>query len=313
MSGRRRLRLPPWAFFLALAAVITSLLFSLDYYRHRFVRSNSDLVRLLPSGDATLFFANFALVRQAGMMPLLAGVKPAEEGEYAEFVRQTGFDYTKDVDALAGAVDHDGSIYLVARGHFDWTVLQNYVLAHGGECTGKSFCRIQTSRPRRWASLRPIQPDVMALAVSSGQSAVQELRPRGHGHEEPLPSAPAWLELSQALLKNPADLPLPLRIFAITLQSAGPVIISAESADKNAHAAFEIQLDAACSNEVTAETIRNQLDLQTKLLKLALAGEREQPNPADLTGLLTAGSFQVVNRHVIGRWPVRNELLKALQ
>jgi hypothetical protein len=72
-------------------------------------------------------------------------------------------------------------------------------------------------------------------------------------------------------------------------------------------------LDAVCPNKVTADTIRNQLELQTKLLKLELARERQQPNPADLTGLLTAGSFQVVNRHVIGTWPVRNELLKTLQ
>ncbi len=311
MKNPVRLRLPPWAFLLALAAVIAAFLLSLDSYRHRFVRSNADLVQLLPSGDTTQFFANFALVRQAGLMRLLAGAKPAEEKDYAEFVRQTGFDYTRDVDALAAAVD-GSQISFAARGRFDWDRLQSYVVAHGGECAG-GFCSIQTSKPGRWASLRPIQPDVIALAVGPERSAVQSLRSPEHDDKQPLPSAPVWMKVSQAVLKNPVDIPLPLRIFAITLQSAESVIISLSSADGGQRTAFEIRLDATCPNKATADTIRNQLELQTKLLKLELAREREQPNPADLTGLLIAGSFQVVNRHVIGTWPVRNELLKTLQ
>lgn len=312
MAARLRLKLPPWAFLLALAAVIVALLFSLDLYRHRFVRSNADLVRLLPPGDATVFFANFTLLRQAGVMQLLAGAKPAEEKEYAEFVRQTRFDYTKDIDALAAAIE-EGRIVFAARGRFDWDKLQSYVITHGGECPSSGFCSIQTSKPGRWASLRPIQPDVIALAIGTDRSAVQALRPPEGRSDQSLPSAPVWLKVSQALLKNPVDIPLPLRIFAITLQSAGPVMLSLDRAEKNGEAAFELKLDAACPNNVTADTIRNQLDLQTKLLKLELAREREQPNPADLTGLLTSGSFQVVNRHVIGSWPVRNELMKTLQ
>ena len=49
------------------------------------------------------------------------------------------------------------------------------------------------------------------------------------------------------------------------------------------------------------------------MMTLELAREHEQPNAADLTGLLTAGSFQVVEKRVVGIWPVRKELLKTLQ
>lgn len=314
MARRLRLKLPPWAFFVVLAAIIAALLFSLDSYRHRFVRSNSDLIRLLPPGDSTFFFANFALLRQAGMMRMLSGAKPAEEKDYGEFVRQTQFDYAKDIDALAAAVDSNtDQIFFIGRGRFDWDKLRSYVTAHGGECPSTELCSIRTSRPGRWASLMPIQPDVIALAISPDRSGVTLLRPPGHRNGQSVSSAPVWMEVSPALLKNPADIPLPLRIFAITLQSAEPVIISLGPAEANSQAAFEIRLDAACPNPVTADTIRNQLDLQTKLLKLELTREHERPNPADLSGLLTAGSFQVVNRHVMGKWPVRNELLRALQ
>jgi hypothetical protein len=49
------------------------------------------------------------------------------------------------------------------------------------------------------------------------------------------------------------------------------------------------------------------------MLQLELARENQQPNPADLTGLLTSGTFQSGNNHVFGTWPVRKELLKALE
>jgi hypothetical protein len=312
MAARLRLKLPPWAFLLVLAALVAALLFWMDSYRHRFVRSNADLIGLLPSKDTTQIFADFALIRRAGMMRLLAGARPAEEKDYAVFVRQTGFDYTRDVDALAAAIKDD-QIFFAARGRFDWDKLQSYVTGHGGKCLPGGYCSIETSRPGRFASMRPVQPDVIALALSPDRSAVQSLHPPEYRRDQPLPGDPVWIKISPALLQNPVDIPVPLRIFAISLQSARLVIVSLDPAEGDAQAAFEIRLDAVCPNKVTADTIRNQLELQTKLLKLELARERQQPNPADLTGLLTAGSFQVVNRHVIGTWPVRNELLKTLQ
>jgi hypothetical protein len=62
-----------------------------------------------------------------------------------------------------------------------------------------------------------------------------------------------------------------------------------------------------------AETTRGQLELDTKMLKLELAREHQQPNPADLTGLLAAGTFQVIDTEVIGAWPIKKELLNSLQ
>jgi len=89
--------------------------------------------------------------------------------------------------------------------------------------------------------------------------------------------------------------------------------LSLGSAGENTNAAFDIKLRARCPNEATAETARNQLDIETKMLKLEFAREHETPNAADLTGLLTAGTFQVVNKQVVGTWPVAKELLKTLQ
>jgi hypothetical protein len=91
------------------------------------------------------------------------------------------------------------------------------------------------------------------------------------------------------------------------------VTVSLGPAGGSSVAAFTLQLDASCPNQAAAETIRKQLEIQTKMLKLELARERKQPNAADLTGMLVAGSFQVVDQHLVGRWPVQRELIESLQ
>jgi hypothetical protein len=302
--------LKPLAALLALAAVIGGAIFGVDYYRHRFVRSDADMVKLLPPGDLTTFFADLSLLRQAGLLNVITGVKPAADKEYQEFVRQTQFDYTRDMDALAGASD-GSQLFFVIRGRFDWDKLRAYALAHGGACRGDS-CKAPTSTPGRWADFFPVQADVIALAVSPNNSAADLLRPPGRRVQDQPPLDPVWVKVSLSLLKDPTKLPLLLRIFAVTLQSADSVVLSAGRAN-GANAAFTLQLDAGFENTAAADTIRHQLDIQTKMLKLALDRENQQPNPADLTGLLTAGNFQQVEKHVVGTWPVRKELLGALE
>lgn len=296
-----------WA-LLALAAALGAVLFGVDYYRHRFVRANSDLVALLPPGDLTTFFADFNTLRQARMLSLLAGVKLADEKQYEEFLSQTQFDYVRDMEALAGASDGD-QLFFVIRGRFDWSKLKRYALAHGGVCQ-RDYCTAPTSRPGRWANFLPIQADVIGLAVSANGTAADMLRPPGRRLQEQPSHDPVWVKPSLHLMKSPGDIPMAVRIFAITLQSADSVVISLGAAGGG----MSVQLKARFANEVAAESTRSQMEIQTKMLKLQWA--REQPgesSPADLTGLITSGTFQVADRQLIGVWPVRQELLRALE
>lgn len=275
------------------------------------MRTNADLLRFLPQGDAIIFFANIGPLRHAGMLNLLAGVKETEDREYSAFVRETHFDYKRDVEGIAGAVDGD-RFFFVVRGYFDWNQLRQYAIKRGAVCGGNT-CKMATGTAGRRASFFPIQPDVLALAFASDASAAAVLKPPGHAISESLPSHPVWMRVSQSLMKNPASLPPALRIFAISVQSANLVMLSLGPTEENSGAAFNLRLDASCPSQATAGTIRNQLEIQTKMLRLELTRERQRPNPADLTGLLTSGSFQVVGNTVIGIWPVSRELLRSLQ
>lgn len=301
----------PWLFLVLLAIATAALIFGIHSYRFRFVQSDADMLRWLPSRPGTVFFANVAALRDAGMLNLITGTKSGADPEYQNFVRQTHFDYSKDLNSIAGEAEGE-QVFFMLRGNFDWRKLREYAGSHGGSCT-KGVCKVPATRAGRWISFRAIQPNVMLLALSGYASAIEMLPRDERRLAFSVPREPVWVNVSMSLLKNPVTLPQEVRIFAISLQSADSVLLSLGEAAENSEAAFRIELDAACPSEATADTTRNQLEIETKMLKLELAREHRQPNPADLTGFLTAGTFQVVKQHVIGSWPVRKQLLNALE
>jgi hypothetical protein len=278
--------------------------------RHRFVRSNIDLVKQLPPGDFTKFYADLSALRKASLLHLLTGVSPIQEKDYQEFVRQTQFDYARDMDALAGASDGEQFFFLV-RGRFQWDKLKQYAEAHGGTCRRQS-CVIPSSKSGYWENLVRVQSDVAGLSISANSAAAETLRRKAPETEEVEPSNPVWVSVSRALLAKPDVLPLPMRILAISLQAADRVVLSLGAA-KDKETAFQVELQAAFPIEASAETARAQLEIETRMLKLGLQRAHRQPDPADLTGLIAAGSFRRVRKEVLGSWPVRWELLKTLE
>jgi hypothetical protein len=305
---RRRTTL--WVTVGILALAGGAILSVVDTQRHRFGRSSIDLVKQLPPGDFTRFYADLGALRKAGLLDPLTGASPIQEKDYEEFVRQTQFDYTRDVDALAGASDGEQFFFLV-RGRFQWNKLKQYAESRGGTCRSQS-CAVPTSKSGYWANLVRVQPDVAGLSISANSAAAETLRRQAPEEEAAAPANPVWVSVSRALLAKPEALPLPMRIFAISLQSADRVILSLGPAT-NQETAFSIELQATFPIEPTAETARKQLEIQTKMLTLGLERAHKEPNPADLTGLLAAGTFQRVRNQVIGSWPVRWELLRSLE
>ena len=285
--------------------------FGLDRYQHRFVRSDQDLIHLLPGGDATVFYAQVDLLRRAGMLNLLAGAKTSQDREYQAFVEATGFNYAKDVDAIAGSAAHD-NLFLVVKGRFAWNRMRAYVEGHNGHCSGHT-CRFPGSEPGTWISLVRVQSTVLGMARGKSKDLVSSIHPNQQPIPEPYPTEPVWVRLAPSLLKNPAQLPVALRIFAISMESADAVVVALAPVQPGSQDAFEIKLVAECPVPATADTIRTQLELETKTLKLELAHEHQEPNPADLTGLLTSGKFQTNGKEVTGEWPVSKQLVKTLQ
>src|ERR1700731_782988 len=114
--------------------------------------SAPDLLGQLPSDAPAVGFINVAALRGLQNSPLaavlgLTSPGPQADREYAEFVRATGFDYTRDLDKVAIAAwpqsfatsaggNAETRLLAIAGGRFDEQKIKAYALK-----TGRAFSR----------------------------------------------------------------------------------------------------------------------------------------------------------------------------
>jgi hypothetical protein len=292
---------------LGIAALCGLTLWGVARWRYRGLTTTAQWLERLPARDAVVFYLDFDALRQAGFMKMLAGSKVAEEPEYKVFVMKTGFDYTRDLGAVLGCFTPQAK-YLVVRGRFHWDTLESYVREQSGTCHNV-LCRMGGSTPDRKISFFPMRPDLMALAVSPDESAVVELESAAARRRSILmPDAPVWLSIPPDWLKNSAGLPEGTRLFAHSLENTEDVNISVAPQGGR----FEARLNVQCRDEQQAAVLAGQLQRITVLLGEMIAREKQAPNPRDLSGVLTAGTFQHLGVRVLGSWPIERGFLEDL-
>jgi hypothetical protein len=275
--------------------------------RYRGLASTSDWLDHLPTQDAVVFYVDLSALRKAGILNLLAGSPAGEEPEYKIFVFKTEFDYTRDLDAVAACFAPRGK-YFIAKGRFDWNSLQSYTREQGGNCRNV-LCRMDGSTPERRISFFPLRPDLMGLAVSPDNSAAVELEdPVQRRRHLAVPDAPVWISVPPAWLKTAGDLPEGTRMFARSMEDAEDVNLAL--APKAAR--FEARLSVQCRSEQQAAALASQLDHITGMLREMIARDKQTPNPRDLSGVLTVGSFTHSGTRAIGVWPIERSFIQGL-
>lgn len=294
-----------WMLILLLSALCCSAVGGLVWYRSRNL-TPAAMLRRLPSEDAVIVYVDFAALRAAGILQMLDGAKVGEEPEYRAFVTKTEFDYKQDLNAAMLAMAPTGN-YILAKGRFDWPSLAKYVRSQDGNCNN-SFCRMAGNGPERRISFYPIQSGVMALAVSADEAAALRMNTVDPRPEREVPSAPLWLSVPPSIVRSGKALPSGTQMFARTLEKAQSVSISVTPESKD----FAAHLDVRCANEADAATMAAQLTKTTALLNEIIRKENQQPNPNDLSGFLTSGTFRQQGTKVQGYWPVSRALLNGL-
>jgi len=264
------------------------------------------LLAALPADRATLLYVDTALLRQSGMLDLLAGSKAIEEADYRKFVEQTGFDYRTDLDAVAAAFVN-GSAYFTLRGRFQWKQLTTYAESQGGECH-YTVCTMLGSRPDRKISFYPLTTSVLALAVSPQARAVIDITPENSKNSSSLLSAPVWLSFPPSAFGDVNTFPAGTRSFVSPLATAQRVTFAAGPKGDR----LELRLEVACNSPAAAEALVKQLSETTDLLKKMIQRDHMTPNPGDLSGVLVAGTFQQRQDLVIGSWPIERGFVEAL-
>ncbi len=293
MSFRSRV----WPLVALVAIVITSAVWGVIWYRGRPIPTAA-LMKRLPTRDTLILYIDFAALRRAGVLDLLEGAKAGQDPDYQRFVQKTNFDYRQDLDSALVAFAPGGN-YMLVRGRFDWGSLHAYAREQGGGCVN-AFCRMTGSSRDRQISFFRIQTGLMGLAVSPDDSAAARLQEAPAGPDPEVPGDPIWLSIPASVLRG-ESLPTGTRMFARSIEQADRVILSFSSNGEN----FAAHLDVRCRDGQDAQEIAAQLQTATARLGEMIEREHQKPNPADLSGVLTSGTFRAQGREVIGYWPIQ--------
>lgn len=251
-------------------------------------------------------YLDLKALRDSGVLDKLVGSAVNEEPEYKLFVQQTGFDYKTDLDTVVATSLKD-THYFILRGHFDWKNVISYVTSQGGACLN-GFCRITDPKGNRNVSLYAVNKQTMALSTGSNEWGASEIRIHNEGIPFEVPKQPVWLSLPAATLQTANKLPPGTRQFAKVVEGAERLLFTMGARENG----FEIVADVTCKTAEQAAVLKTQLEDLTKVLQSLIAREKQTPNLNDLSGVLTSGNFQRVDRHVLGRWPVQRAFIDSL-
>ena len=304
--SRVRLRLQPWQ-LAVLVVLLCGAVLGVVRWRSASQPFNAvGLLAALPADGSTLFYIDADVLRQSGILDLLAGSKAAEEPDYRQFVEQTGFDYRTDVDAVAAAFV-DGGTYLTVRGRFQWKLLSNYARSQGGECR-YTLCTMPASDKDRHISFYPLTANVLALAVSAQPRGADMIGTNQWKNPPALPPEPVWISAPSQVFGKPGLFPAGTRAFLSPLaQTANVTFAMGPWGDR-----LQLRLEVACASPRAAAEMVQQLSSATDLLRKMIERDHLTPNPRDLSGVLVAGSFQQQDARVIGTWPVERGFITAL-
>jgi hypothetical protein len=208
---------------IAIATLIFLAAAALGFYLYRLHRPLSgssagptpDILSELPPDAPGVAYIDVAALRKLQDSPLaamlgLASSGPASDREYEDFVRDTGFDYTRDLDKAAIAfwpasrlapsnasngIDAD-HIVAIAEGRFDQQKIKAYALRTGKLVTrgNESIYEVPGDPPVAFEFLMPTR-----IILASGKDAANLLSPSNSGSRDPG---------TQALINRVAGAPL---------------------------------------------------------------------------------------------------------
>ena len=272
-------------------------------YRAKFLGlPRGEQVARLPQGRLRLAI-DVKTLRAAGIVEKFAG-KQAEEPEYVQFVKETGFDYKRDLDLVIASYSTAETLAILT-GRFNWHGMQQYAARSGGGCKD-GVCRMAASTPGRHLSYAKLTEGQLAFASSADSDAVTKLtRPSGASPSMP-PNQPIWFLIPPELLKDTSALPGAAQMFATALSGNGQVLVAIGAGNGGG---YEARLEVECQTPELAAQIVRELQAATTVLRRTVPAQQGQQT---LSGILSGGKFHSENTKITGLWPIEAGFFEAL-
>ena len=186
-------------------------------YERRTARSSStraDVLAMMPSDASTVVFADLAELRSTSFLAQLYSwaPAPAPDAEYLQFLKETGFNYERDLDRLAIALKNGGgdfSFFAVADGKFNRQKIPALALKSGtvARLNGRDIFTVSENGSLRKLSFTFLRENRIALTDSADLSAALSTKKTDDDTAE-------WRARFERLAGSP--------VFAIVRQDAAP-------------------------------------------------------------------------------------------
>jgi hypothetical protein len=302
-----QLKLRGWHIIVGLIAVALAVLGIALYFTRSPKLDAAGMAAYFPAREAVVVYIDVARMRASGVLDKLVGSTVGEEQEYRTFVRNTGFDYKRDLDAMM-LNSASGIHYFVLKGRFDWDKLRDYARSQGGKCEG-AHCSLKGSTPDRVISYRRLGDDALAMASARDEEAAKAID-RRTPEKLPfeIPGSPVWAHVPSEAIRALPQYPSGTRLFAKAIESAERAVFTLGPEQDH----FELAVNVSCRNQEDAATLKAQLEGITSLLQKLITREKQSPNSADLSGVLSSGAFERNGTNVRGRWPISRAFIDAL-
>ncbi len=277
--------------------------------------STPHLLARMPAENSLILYLDLERIRRAGSLESLLKVGVAPDPDYAAFIRQTGFDYRRDLDAAAVCYLPD-RVYVLARGRFDPDRLGQYAVSQGGACPAGRPCRMPASRPGRTISFLMLSRGLLALATAPEPEAVVALQSPPWPTAEALATAGVrinplgsllWVTATPASLRL-GQLPSNLTLFASALEKAQRAYLFLNDRSPN----LEVTLYAICASEDQATELRRLLRGLIDFIGAMLRGGRGGQPPVEWEKVLATAVVEQDQLSVRVRWRIEPGILEKL-
>jgi hypothetical protein len=150
------------------------------------VRSpRGEILALMPTDGSAVLFLDFAELRQTSFVTQLYAwaPKPQADADYSQFVRETGFDYERDLDRIAIAVERRGQdsfLFAIVDGKFDRQKISAFALKDGSvfKTGSREIFSVPASGTTKKITFVFLRNDRIALTNDTNLSAFLDARKR---------------------------------------------------------------------------------------------------------------------------------------